>query len=138
MQIGKHLIADVFKLDFIQKDVTAISCDTLTDAGIEVKANTKEVRGGQGNNLIATLHSSRDISITATDSTFDYGVLATNLGSPIVTGKGVAYMPRQTYTVTGVGKTVTLKKQPSDAKKVVVYGKDGKKLTESTDFEVGS
>lgn len=138
MKIGKHLIADVFKLDFMQNDAVAISCDTLTDAGIEIKANTKEVRGGQGNNLIATLHSSRDISITATDTTFDYGILATNLGSEIVVGAGVAYTPRQTYTVilNSASKEVVLSKAPIDTSKVAVYGSDGSKLVKTTDYSI--
>ena len=136
MRIGKFLIADVFKLDFLQNEVTAISCDTLTDAGIEIKANTKEVRGGQGNNLIATLHSSRDITVTATEATFDFGVLATSLGSPIVVGAGVGYTPRQSYTAkTSETKTqIALKKTPLDANKFVIYGADGIALVKTTDY----
>lgn len=138
MIIGKRIIADVFTLNFFQNDVSAISCDTLTDAGIEIKTNMKEVRAGQGNNLIATLHSSRDISISATDATFDFGILATNLGSSIVVGAGVAYLPRKSY----IAKTastkvqVTLKKAPLDVTKVVVYGKDGQALTKTTDYTI--
>lgn len=140
MIIGKHIIADVFTLDFFQNDIPAISCDALTDSGIEIKADVKEVKGGQGNNLIATIHSSRNVTVTANDPTFDFGILATNLGSSVVVGEGIAYCPRETYTAkTDSDKIkVTLKKTPLNPDKIIVYGSDGTKLTKTTDYTISA
>lgn len=138
IKIGKRLIADVFTLDFLKDEKTVISCDALTDSTIDITVSEKEVRGGQGNNLIATLHSGRDISIKANDVAFDFGVLATNLGSQIVAAAGVGYVPRKVYKVDLAveAKTVTLEKAPIDKEKLEIFDKDGKSLAVTTDYTI--
>lgn len=133
----RTLIADVFDAAFYQGGKLGFTSDTLTDASIEVKVNEKEVRGGKGNGLIATLHSGRDITIKMTDPVFRFETLAMQLGQDIVIKEGIGYCMIRYKTVEDKGGKlgITLDKQPLDQTKVELYCK-GEKLTETTDYKI--
>lgn len=128
-KLQRTLIADVFDAAFYQGDRLAFVSDTLTDAGIDVKVNEKEVRGGKGNGLIATLHSSRDITVKLTDPVFRFETLAMQLGTDIVTGEGIGYCMIRYYPVKveSAKKQITLEKLPLKATDVELFHK-GEKL----------
>lgn len=125
------LIADVFNVTLVD-EVTdeVVATTTLQDASIDVKVTENEVRGGQGNPLIGTLHVSRDITISLTDAEFKYDWLARQLGQDVKTGAGVAYAAPKWYTI-GSGKTITLDNPPSTSSSIAIYDIDSKKVASS-------
>lgn len=130
------LIADVFDVTLIdEKNGDVIATTTLQDANIEVAVTENEVRAGKGNALIATLHVSRDITISMTDAEFKYEWLAKQLGQDVTTGAGVGYATPKWYptvdgeAVGGTDAAITLDKAPSDPTSLAIYNEDGVKIT---------
>jgi hypothetical protein len=135
--IGKRLIADVFDLAFFQDGKIAIVAEDLQSGNIEIKVNEKKVKGGKGNATICTLHSDRDISVKAENPVFDYGVLATNLGSDVVVGNHIAYTQRTKtkVRVDGTTKFIMLGREPLPTEELSVYHKFAQ-LTKNTDYTI--
>ena len=123
------LIADVFDVTLIDENTgDVIATTTLQDAGIDVSVEENEVRGGKGNALLGTLHVSRDIEISLTDTEFKYEWLAKQLGTDVKTGEGVAYaMPK--YYKLDSDKKITLDKTPIDEDSIAVYTEDAKRIS---------
>jgi hypothetical protein len=134
-------IADVFNVTLIDTATNdVIATTTLTDASIDVKVTENEIRGGQGNTLLGTLHVSRDITVSLTDIEFRYDWLAKQLGQDVQTGAGVAYAAPKFYTVidnTGTLK-ITVDKTPSDSNSLAIYDKDGVKISKTAYTVSGS
>lgn len=127
-------IADVFDVTLIDAasgDVVATT--TLQDASIDVKVTENEIRGGQGNVLLGTLHVSRDITISMTDVAFRYDWVAKQLGQDVKTGAGVGYAAPKFYTVTDNSGSleITLDKTPTDVSTLAIYDATGKKIASS-------
>lgn len=131
------LIADVFKAQLVKSNGDVLATTTLQDANIDVKVDEKDIRGGEGNNILYVIHSSRDISVTLTDPEFRYDFLATQLGTDIVTGTGVGYATSKFYSVSkpATDKIITLDNTPL-ANSLVIYDSTTKKLTTPTDYTV--
>jgi hypothetical protein len=129
------LIADVFDVTLIDEaSGEVIGTTTLQDANIEVSVSENEVRAGKGNALIATLHVSRDITISMTDAEFKYEWLAKQLGQDVVTGAGVGYaMPKWYKAVEGTDPAtdpeITLDKVPTDPTSIAIYNEEGIRIT---------
>lgn len=143
------LVANMFKV-LIQEpnNGKTIASSTLTDASIEVAMTTNDIIAGN-NELIAILHSGRDINIPMTDVEWKYDYLAMQLGQDIKTAAGIAYSMPKFYTAideTGV-ISITLDEIPSDANSIKIYKLDeteitgftsvGEKVTFSTGIEAG-
>ena len=127
-------IADVFNVTLIDTATNdVIATTTLTDASIDVKVNENEIRGGQGNTLLGTLHVSRDITVSLTDIEFKYDWLAKQLGQDITTGAGVAYAAPKFYTVVDNAGTltITLDKTPTNISTIAIYDANGVKISAS-------
>lgn len=107
--MGHKLIADVFDVLLIDpKNKNVVASTTLQDSNIEVTLESNDVRGGKGNELIATLHAGRDITINLTDVEFNYEWLAMQLGQNIKTAAGVAYAMPKKYTVKDDSSTLII------------------------------
>lgn len=122
------LVADVFDMLIIDPvNKTIIGSTTLQDANIEFSMDTNDVRAGQGNNLIAILHSTRDINIPVTDVEWKYEYLAMYMGQDIVTGAGVAYAFPTWYDVVmeDSSATITLKHTPENGANITYTLHDG-------------
>jgi hypothetical protein len=123
------LIADVF--DVILRDTATgdvVGTTTLTDAQIQAQVQENDVRAGKGNQLIATLHAQRDITIQLTDAEFKYDWLAKQLGQDVVTGAGVAYAMPKWYTVATA--SITLDNTPNATDNALaIYNSAGKRIT---------
>lgn len=130
------LIADVFEVLLIKDNGDVLASSTIQTANIDIKVKENEVRGGRGNNILYTLHSGRDILVTLDDPEFRYDILATQLGSTVVTGAGTAYAPSKWYTL-DASKTITLDGTPL-AGSLVIYDATGKKLVITTDYTVAT
>lgn len=128
------LVADVFLVNLIDGDGQVFGTTTLQDANIEVQVQENDVRGGRGNQLLAVLHSDRDINISLTDVEFKYDWLAKQLGQDIVTGAGRAYAMPKWYTVQDGGTTgvdsITLDEAPDDMNpELAIYDENGEPIT---------
>lgn len=125
------LVADVFKFMAIDENGNVVASATLQDANIEITANTSDVRGGQGNGLIAILHSERDINIPITDVKWDYKYLAMFLGQTIKTAAGVAYSFPEWYEASEEDEVVsiTLNETPAAGETLSYTDEDGKTVT---------
>jgi len=126
---------NIFKVLLVDDDGTVFARTTLTDADIDVKVDTKEIKGGEGNDIIGILHSGRDIDIKLTDPVFRYDWLARSLGQSIVTGAGVGYaMPKWYTAVTGI--KITVDETPlTTGHGMKIFKADG---TEVTGFTISS
>jgi hypothetical protein len=130
-------VADVFDAVLIDDNGDVIASTTLQDSNIDVSVNEQEVRGGKGNQLLATLHSDRNIEVALTQTEFEYGWMAKQLGQDIVTGAGVGYAMPKFYTAADDPATtttteveITLDKTPNSADPgLAIYNKSGKKIT---------
>jgi hypothetical protein len=127
------VIADVFEALLLTKDTNeAIGETLLQDANIEVTVAENDVNGGQGNQLLGVLHSTRNINVSMNSTQFRMDWLAKNLGQDVRTGAGVAYaMPRQLEVQDdGAGElSITLEHSPLEAAdKLAVYKEDGTKV----------
>lgn len=123
------IVANVFDAILKNKKTgEVIAMDTLTDAGIDISTESKEVRGGKGNKLIAKLSSTRTITINLTNPAWDLRTIAMQLGQSIVTAEGVGYAAPKNYAV-ATGKKISLDKTPLTG--TVVVEKDGKIIPSS-------
>lgn len=127
-------IADVFDVLLIDDKGEVFATTTLTEANIEVSVQENEIRGGKGNELLGTLHTSRDITINLTDVEFKYDWLAKNLGQDIKTGAGVAYAMPKLYKVEDVASNLQIKldKTPLSIDDLHIYDIKGNKLVDFT------
>ncbi|WP_310877163.1 hypothetical protein [Priestia megaterium] len=109
-------IADVFEALVFDKNGEVICQDTLQQANIQVEVEENEVRGGQGNDLLLTLHGAKNVTITLNNPVWNFELLAMRLGSDVVTGASVAYATHSYKTAaTGVAANtteITLDKEP--------------------------
>lgn len=124
-------IADVFDVLLIDSNTgETIATTTLQDAQIQAQVTENEIRGGKGNALLGTLHAQRDITIQLTDVSFNYPMLAKQLGQDVNTGAQIAYaMPKQ-YTVSGTTITLDNPVTTVDADNgLVIQTTDGKSIT---------
>lgn len=129
------VVADVFSVVLLDSSNMAIGSTTLTDAGIDVKVQSSDVKGGAGNPLLGVLHSDREISINLTDIEFKYDWIAKQLGQTVTTGAGVGYAAPIWYTV-GAGLTFTLAATPLNTADLNIFDASGVKLALTTDFTI--
>ena len=102
------LVADVFDVVILDSTNNPIASTTLQDANIEISMTANDVRAGKGNQLIAIIHSTRDINIPLTDVEWNYEYLAMQLGQDINTGAGVAYAMPKWYTAVAESSNVKI------------------------------
>lgn len=125
--MAQRLVADVFDVIIVDSETgDVVAMDTLTDAGIDISTDTKEVRGGKGHKKIASLSAKRDINIKLSNPVWEYRTLAMQLGQTIRTGAGVGYASPKRYEVTA-GKTITLDHVAKQ--NTLKMEKDGKPVT---------
>lgn len=102
------MVADVFDVIILDAENNPVGITTLQDANIEISTTANDVRAGKGNQLIAIIHSTRDINVALTDVEWNYENLAMQLGQDIETGAGVAYAMPKWYTAETSGETVII------------------------------
>lgn len=78
---------------------------TLIDTSMEISTGSTEIRGGQGNGLLAEYFHDSALNLTITDAQFRLPVLALNVGSPTAVSGGRLFGNEE---VTLVGSTGTL------------------------------
>ncbi|MBX0320196.1 hypothetical protein [Shouchella clausii] len=127
---GTTLIADVFDMLVIDPKGYVLLEDKLTSGNISGQTESNDVRAGQGNNLFAVLHNSKEIEITQNSPVFNFKSLAMHIGSDITTGKGIGYAAAESHIVSN-GK-ITLKKEPISQSSVKIENEHGIQLNDFT------
>lgn len=115
---------------------------TLTNHNIEQSGDQEPIKCGRGNETIATISKSKDLSFTITDVVSNISLEAAKYGGTIkeVGSSGTVdafHMPKN-YTVAGSSsKEVTLTATPKAGEEVLVYNlKTKKPLTKSSDYSI--
>ena len=107
IDLNDYMIIQVFDALLIdEKTGEVIAKDSLQSADIEVSTESKEVKAGQSNAVIATIAASRNITVKLSEPVFNLRNLAMNMGQDIVTGAGVAHAMAKSYTVGSSGAVV--------------------------------
>jgi len=92
------LIADIFDI-ILQTDTgDLIASTTLQSADLKIAVDSKEVRGGRGDALLAILHSKRDVDLSVSEITFKWDWIANQLGVTASTGATTAWATSKIYT----------------------------------------
>ena len=122
------LVADVFQVLLIDDTGTIFASTTLQSADIDIKVDSKEIRAGRGDALIAVLHSGRQVDIKLAEATFKYDWIAKQLGKTVsAAGTATAWAMPTFYTaVTTTGVTITISPKPlASASGIEIYKADG-------------
>lgn len=129
-RIDEQLWLDIFNVTVLDNKDNVICMDALTQADLGIEVSSNEIRGGQGNRLIATVGADKKFDITTSEPVFRMDSLALSMGSEIQDYSGVVYCPPKMYDVKG-NTTITLEKEPASKESIIIYGEDGTKVTES-------
>ena len=126
-------VADVLLLD---KDGNQLASATLKSHNMTQSVDTTEIRGGQRNDVLATIKNNKTIEVTIEDVQQQRDFIAMMLGAEIQAGQKVdAYVLPQGLTVKG-GK-VTLPHEPKSGETVVYTKPDGTPVEEGTISSLG-
>ena len=119
-------VADVLLLD---AQGNQLASATLKSHNMSQSVDTTEIRGGQRNDVLATIKNNKTIEVTIEDVQQQRDFIAMMLGAEIQTGQKVdAYVLPQGLTVKG-GK-VTLPQEPKSGETVVYTKPDGTPVEE--------
>lgn len=129
-RIEEQLWLDIFNVTVLDDKNNVICMDALTQADLGIEVSSNEIRGGQGNRLIATVGADKKFDITTSEPVFRMDSLALSMGSEIKDYSGLVYCPPKMYEVKN-NTTITLEHEPSSKKSIVIYGEDGKKVESS-------
>lgn len=119
-----YFLIDIYDMVLVDKKTKEIIVsDTLTNCSIECTTSSTTVQGGKGNAVLATLSSSKEITITTEMPTFNFDLLARQMGADIIKAAGKT-MKIETLTLDS-SKSATLSATPADTS-VDIFGESGK------------
>lgn len=122
-------VADVFLLD---KNGNQLASATLKTHNMTQSVDTTEIRGGQRNDVLATIKNNKTIEVTIEDVQQQRDFIAMMLGTTAVQGAVDAYVLPQGLTVNSE-KKVTLPQTPKAGETVVLTKADGKPIEATFD-----
>lgn len=131
-RVEEQLWLDIFTVTVLDSKNNVICMDALTQADLGIEVSSNEIRGGQGNRLIATVGADKKFNITTSEPVFRLDSLALSMGSEIKTYSGDVYCPAKMYDVTSE-KKIILENTPTNKNTIIAYGEDGEKI-ESSDI----
>lgn len=131
----KSFLLDVFDAYFKIGGKTLFMSENLTQSSIKGGASEKEIKNGKGNALWGLLESDKTFEVTLDSNVLDFGLLATQCGTTVVTGEGTAFNPPITATI-GTVKTVTLPHAPLSTSKLEVVDLAKDELMTNTQYSV--
>lgn len=136
-RVEEQLWLDIFTVTVLDSKNNVICMDALTQADLGIEVSSNEIRGGQGNRLIATVGADKKFNITTSEPVFRLDSLALSMGSEIKTYSGNVYCPAKMYDVKS-NTTITLENEPISKESIIIYGEDGNKVpTEKITWESG-
>jgi hypothetical protein len=107
------LVADVFIIQCLTDSGSLIASTTLSSADVKISVDEKQITGGQGDALIAILHSARKVEVSVSEMTFKWDWIANQLGQTATTAAVDAWALPKFYTAaTTTGVTITLSPLP--------------------------
>lgn len=118
-------VADVLLLD---KNGKQLASATLKTHNMTQSVDSTEIRGGQRNDVLATIKNNKTIEVTIEDVQQQRDFIAMMLGAEVTKGAVDAYVLPQGLTV-DASKKVTLPQTPKDSKEVVLSKADGSTIT---------
>jgi hypothetical protein len=101
-------VADIYGYNKATNELIFAS-KTMLDTAIEISTGNTEISGGQGNTLQYVYFHSGRLNLTLTETQFNLGMIASNVGSAVTTGASVWLEENVTL---GVGGTGTVSKTP--------------------------
>ena len=116
---------------------------TLESHELSASAETEEIKGGQGNNVIASIDKAKELTLKIVDVVARQDIEALKLGGEIkAVGSDIVdafHMPKN-YTVTEESstKSITLDAVPKAGEEVLVYNNKTKKVIESSKVQISS
>lgn len=116
---------------------------TLESHELSASAETEEIKGGQGNNVIASIDKAKELTLKIVDVVARQDIEALKLGGEIkAVGSDIVdafHMPKN-YTVTEElsTKSITLDAVPKAGEEVLVYNNKTKKVIESSKVQISS
>lgn len=116
---------------------------TLESHELSASAETEEIKGGQGNNVIASIDKAKELTLKIVDVVARQDIEALKLGGEIkAVGSEIVdafHMPKN-YTVTEElsTKSITLDAVPKAGEEVLVYNNKTKKVIESSKVQISS
>ena len=114
---------------------------TLESHELSASAETEEIKGGQGNNVIASIDKAKELTLKIVDVVARQDIEALKLGGEIkAVGSDIVdafHMPKN-YTVTEElsTKSITLDAVPKAGEEVLVYNNKTKKVIESSKVQI--
>lgn len=112
VELGGYLICQVFDALVIDTATgSVVAKDELESADIDISQEAKEVIGGRGGNVLATIGGKRNISVKLSEPTFNLQSLADQLGAILKSGAVLADAMPETVEVNSE-KKITLKHIP--------------------------
>ena len=116
---------------------------TLESHELSASAETEEIKGGQGNNVISSIDKAKELTLKIVDVVARQDIEALKLGGEIkAVGSDIVdafHMPKN-YTVTEElsTKSITLDAVPKAGEEVLVYNNKTKKVIESSKVQISS
>lgn len=114
---------------------------TLESHELSASAETEEIKGGQGNNVIASIDKAKELTLKIVDVVARQDIEALKLGGEIkAVGENIVdafHMPKN-YTVTGDdgNKHITLDAIPKSGEEVLIYNNKTKKVIEGANVSI--
>lgn len=113
---------------------------TLESHELSATAESEEIKGGQGNEVIASIDKAKELTLKIVDVVARQDIEALKLGGQI---KAVAedvvdafHMPKNYKVVESTGKKVTLEHAPKEGETVLIYNNKTKKAIESSKVQI--
>lgn len=95
---------------------------TLSTSGIEVSTSNTEIRGGQGNALQYVYYHTGAMSLNLTDTQYNLGMIAANVGSSIVTNNDIWDSEEVTLGAGGTGSVTNGTPKVTPDGNTTIYG----------------
>ena len=114
---------------------------TLESHELSATAESEEIKGGQGNDVIASIDKAKELTLKIVDVLAKQDIEALKLGGEVKEVGSVLvdafHMPKN-YTVSGESssKSITLDAVPKAGEEVLVYNNKTKKVIESSKVEI--
>ena len=119
-----YFIVDIYDMVLIDKKTKeVIMSDTLTSCGIDCTTSSTNVQAGKGNAIIATLSSSKEMTVTTESPTFNFDLLARQMGADLVKAAGKTVKIETLTLYSSIA--VTLSKSPVSGGVMKCYGENG-------------
>lgn len=129
-------LLNVFDAYFKIDGKTLFLSENLTQSSIKGDAQSKEIKNGKGNALWGEIESDKSLEVTLESNVIDFGLLALQCGTKVLTGSGTAFATAQVLTPDKSTKKITLAQTPLYSNKVEIYDIATDTLVQSSAYTI--